>query len=403
MSDNNGSVRRRLEEPKEKAISQYSFESRPSLLHLDEEQEKGIHNGVDGFINLFWTSLSMHLILTCLQQWRQQGHISLSWHLLRINYGDWWAFLMADCMAIAWTVTAWIAGRSRLLQFGCLSALMTSAITTVIWREWKPLQTGTFMAHILVLSMKMFSFASHSIQHGNGREDSLMAFIYFIVAPTLVYRPVYPRTVRIRWSYLADRTMGIVAMIVMLYLLIHTQILPVLSKVPHDCGRMEAIIALLLPFTLAYLIIFFLVFEYILNWFAEVSRFADRHFYADWWNSRSFGDFARKWNRPVHTFLLHHLHQPLLLHLRRSKREAMLITFLASSILHELVMSLMVRRLVGHFLWLQMLQVPLIELANWSQIARRSPRLGNILFWMSLNIGVPLIAIIYCCEYKRAQ
>jgi sterol O-acyltransferase len=36
-------------------------------------------------------------------------------------------------------------------------------------------------------------------------------------------------------------------------------------------------------------------------------RFADRNFYDDWWNSSSFDQFARKWNKPVHEFLLRHV------------------------------------------------------------------------------------------------
>lgn len=28
--------------------------------------------------------------------------------------------------------------------------------------------------------------------------------------------------------------------------------------------------------------------------------FADREFYQDWWNSTSWDEFARKWNKPVH-------------------------------------------------------------------------------------------------------
>jgi len=45
------------------------------------------------------------------------------------------------------------------------------------------------------------------------------------------------------------------------------------------------------------LLAFFLVFEVILNAIAEVTRFADRRFYADWWNSTGFDEFSRKWNQ----------------------------------------------------------------------------------------------------------
>jgi sterol O-acyltransferase len=36
----------------------------------------------------------------------------------------------------------------------------------------------------------------------------------------------------------------------------------------------------------------------VLNVLAELTYFADRGFYADWWNSVSWDQFARDWNRP---------------------------------------------------------------------------------------------------------
>jgi len=30
------------------------------------------------------------------------------------------------------------------------------------------------------------------------------------------------------------------------------------------------------------------------------ASFADREFYQDWWNSTSWDQFSRKWNKPVH-------------------------------------------------------------------------------------------------------
>jgi sterol O-acyltransferase len=45
-----------------------------------------------------------------------------------------------------------------------------------------------------------------------------------------------------------------------------------------------------------------------LNALAEITRFADRGFYADWWNSVSWDQFSRDWNRPVYNFLLRHVY-----------------------------------------------------------------------------------------------
>jgi hypothetical protein len=54
------------------------------------------------------------------------------------------------------------------------------------------------------------------------------------------------------------------------------------------------VVHLIVPFTVLWIIIFFIVFECILNAVAELTFFGDREFYQDWWNSTTFDEFARK-------------------------------------------------------------------------------------------------------------
>ena len=63
-----------------------------------------------------------------------------------------------------------------------------------------------------------------------------------------------------------------------------------------------------MPLIFLWVVGFGLVFENFLNFFAELTRFADREFYQDWWNSTNFEEFNRKWNRPVHLFLYQHVY-----------------------------------------------------------------------------------------------
>lgn len=42
---------------------------------------------------------------------------------------------------------------------------------------------------------------------------------------------------------------------------------------------------LLFPFMVTFVLVFLVIFEYVLGAFAKMTRFADRHFYSDWWNS----------------------------------------------------------------------------------------------------------------------
>lgn len=95
------------------------------------------------------------------------------------------------------------------------------------------------------------------------------------------------------------------------------------------------------------------------NAFAELTRFADRGFYDDWWNATDFSEFSRKWNKPVHkcavssrgqpdatSFLLRHVYASTLssTSYKVSKSQAMFVTFLLSACVHELVMVVVTKK-----------------------------------------------------------
>jgi diacylglycerol O-acyltransferase-1 len=90
------------------------------------------------------------------------------------------------------------------------------------------------------------------------------------------------------------------------------------------------------PDAYLYLLIFYGFFHSYMNIWAELTYFGDRRFYDDWWNAGSMGDYWRKWNHPIHNFLMRHVYYPM----RRRKygREAgLLLTFVISAIFHEYI------------------------------------------------------------------
>jgi MBOAT membrane-bound O-acyltransferase family protein len=62
------------------------------------------------------------------------------------------------------------------------------------------------------------------------------------------------------------------------------------------------------------------------------------------WNSTSWDEFSRKWNKPVHVFLLRHVYAATIMRYRVSRTTAMLLTFLLSACVHELVMVVVTRK-----------------------------------------------------------
>jgi sterol O-acyltransferase len=103
---------------------------------------------------------------------------------------------------------------------------------------------------------------------------------------------------RVRLGYIVKKLMAFIGAISVMYYVIAHHIYPGINRI-HVQSFSDALLELLMPFMLGWLIVFFIIFECVANVFAEFTRFADRNFYDDWWNSVSFDEFSRKWNKPV--------------------------------------------------------------------------------------------------------
>jgi diacylglycerol O-acyltransferase-1 len=137
---------------------------------------------------------------------------------------------------------------------------------------------------------------------------------------------------------------------------------------------------LAVPAAYMWLAVFYCLFHSYLNMWAELTRFGDRRFYSDWWNANNLGEYWRKWNQPIHNWLIRHVYYPL----RRRKVSAgvcLLMTFTVSAVCHEFVV-------VGIFsvvnfiaFILMMLNVPCMLLQRYMK-NRISGTTNNTLFWL---------------------
>ena len=121
-------------------------------------------------------------------------------------------------------------------------------------------------------------------------------YVDYLLCPTLCYELEYPRAKGIRWMEVFLKTLAIFGCIFLLTLTSEEFIVPVLNE---SAGRLqtvdsvsekalilsETISMLLFPFMVTFLLVFLVIFEYVLGAFAEITSFADRRFYSDWWNS----------------------------------------------------------------------------------------------------------------------
>ncbi|GAB1518333.1 Sterol O-acyltransferase 2 (Sterol-ester synthase 2) [Rhizoctonia solani] len=241
------------------------------------------------------------------------------------------------------------------------------------------------------MDLELTSTGKNRVQFPNN--ISYANFLDFQMVPTLCYELEYPRTERIRPLYIFEKTVATFGTFTLLYTITEHYIIPLTPTSDQSFAR--SMLDLALPFMLSYLILFYIIFECICNGFAELSCFGDREFYQDWWNSTSFDEYARKWNKPVHAFLLRHVYQASLSSKRVSKLSATFFTFLLSAVFHELVMAVVTKKIRMYLFGLQMLQIPLIFMGRLPVI-KQNKILGNVLFWIGLMAGFPLLCVAYC-------
>ncbi|EZF31922.1 hypothetical protein H109_05504 [Trichophyton interdigitale MR816] len=228
-------------------------------------------------------------------------------------------------------------------------------------------------------------------------------YIEFIFFPTLCYELEYPRTKDRSWIEVLIKAAAVFGCIFLLTLTSEEFIVPVLSDsafrlrtIPSHFERglilAETISMLLFPFMVTFLLVFLVIFEYVLGAFAEITRFADRRFYSDWWNSCDWLEFSRKWNLPVHHFLRRHVYFSSLT--RFSAPGAMAITFLVSSIAHELVLVCITKKWRGYGFFAMMMQLPIVAVQR-SKFVKGRKTFNNICFWTSMILGLSLICALY--------
>ncbi|KAH8169507.1 MBOAT, membrane-bound o-acyltransferase family protein [Sarocladium implicatum] len=227
----------------------------------------------------------------------------------------------------------------------------------------------------------------------------------WIPLPTLVYELEYPRTDSIDWSYVAEKVIAMVGIMFVMIQVSQYSIYPVVMQtiamkethVPlaRRLAEFPWILSdLIFPFMVEYLLAWYIIWETVLNLLAELTCFGDRHFYDAWWNSVSWDQFARDWNRPVHIFLLRHVFHSSISSLKVNKHTATLITFFLSACIHELVMWCLFKKLRGYLLILQMCQLPLVQLSRTKWLKGKRT-LGNIIFWIGIFTGPSLLCSLY--------
>ncbi|RPA76371.1 MBOAT-domain-containing protein, partial [Ascobolus immersus RN42] len=424
------------------------YEPRPS--HFDPSAP---HGDFHGFFTLFWVGLFIMVVTTGLRNMKDTGKLMrtsifslLTDDLRRLAIAD--AAMVGSTLVCLPVQRGFATGRwwvrwdgaghwmQHIVQLGWLA----------FW-VWVPFGLGWqwthqvfFTLHTLCMLMKIHSYSFYSghlsttlrrleaLDASDKRTEdedttelreqlafeltapcgtlsypanlTLANFVDYLLCPTVCYELSYPRTEKIRWAKVVEKGAAIFGCVFLLTLISEEFIYPVMLDAAHRLESittvseillilLESISHLLFPFILTFLLVFLVIFEYVLGAFAEITRFADRQFYADWWNSTNWLEFSREWNIPVHRFLQRHVYKAGAS--RLGKRGSMVLTFVVSAAAHELVMAVITKKLRGYGAAAMMMQLPLfaVQQLPWVRGWKTSM---NVVFWISMIWGLSMVS-----------
>jgi len=272
--------------------------------------------------------------------------------------------------------------------------------------SFPPATSAFLIMEVVRLCLKMHSFVkvnnslsvAKSLKLSDEQVDeypqniTLKNFFFFLWVPALIYQPSYPRIPSIRWSFVFARFAEVAMSMMYVYAIFTRSILPVFKEVTGSWAFLtRGIFELMVPSIAVSVITHYMFLHCWMNAFAELTRFADRKFYSDWWNSTNWSIFYRKWNYLVHRFIHRHIYWELNVTWKFGRKTSIFLTFLISAIFHEYIIATSIGFykpiLFFMFLFPGMLFIPLSK--------RFHSRISNIFMWAMLIIGHGILMGLY--------
>lgn len=238
-------------------------------------------------------------------------------------------------------------------------------------------------------------------------------YLYFLAAPTFCYQISYPRTERVRPLKVVSLVVQLFASLALIVFIMEQYAVPTLTNSTQAFSKdasvydilhlvyptyfLERVLQLAGSLVPILLLMFYGLFHCYLNLLAELTRFADRSFYESWWNALSLADYWRTWNIPVHSFCKRHIYVPCRFKLGLSPMVSQLVVFAFSAIMHELLVAIPAKKVLGHAFIGFMLQLPLIILTEVLKNRRKDGGwVGNVIVWLVfVVVGWPSLALLY--------
>eukprot|EP01113_Clastostelium_recurvatum_P023965 TRINITY_DN2858_c0_g1_i2.p1 TRINITY_DN2858_c0_g1~~TRINITY_DN2858_c0_g1_i2.p1 ORF type:complete len:524 (+),score=73.50 TRINITY_DN2858_c0_g1_i2:230-1801(+) len=390
------------------------YEGRTSLLSSENKE----HVSFRGALNLALILLIFANLRTVVSNIILVGNRININHLIVVDTTRWPGIALAAFLNLflicSYLVERAAVGGMKDSTVDVLQAVNVAAAVIIpsalVWVVRPNPATGVLlMCGVCVVMMKLISYwrvnsqlramwrSSHKkSSDGYPHNISLFNLYWFMCLPFLVYQIEYPRTPKIRWTFLFSRLGQMVFLGALGYIMVEQYIIPVLDTSVEALdnadvlGIIAAVLRLALPHIYVWLIFFYIFFHLWLNVLAEITRVGDRCYYRDWWNSTGLDYFWRTWNIPVHHWMNVHVYTPMRKR-KYSRHFAVFVVFVISGFFHELVVSVPFHTIKLWAFFGLLGQLPLITITRGLVHGQT----GNVVFWVSFILGQPTLTMMY--------
>ena len=198
--------------------------------------------------------------------------------------------------------------------------------------------------------MKVIAFSTEVSREGDSMDEkkksSLHTLVYFLFAPTLVYKTSYPKLDRDRdYKIILKHVVEVAVVAFVGYIVYRRHYEPLIMTIgaePLSHMSIHDIISIIKWSTIMgalFLTGIGLGFLHsCLNIWAELLDFGDRQFYKSWWECRGIEEFMRTWNFLIHNWISQYLYKPTMI-LTNNKTIGLLTVIIVSAFIHDYIMS----------------------------------------------------------------
>nr|XP_019544285.2 sterol O-acyltransferase 1 isoform X2 [Aedes albopictus] len=386
--------------------------------------------------HIFLVILIIMFLNTVVHDFVDRGTINLGLRPIVAGFGKFhfslalWACMQLAVLCVYPAFSCWARGRNIFTNsqkrkiwdigaiFGAIMfqcSFVTLVIKAVLQLDLPPASSVAVLMEMTRFVMKVHAFVRSNIPRAlkftskNSSEDKPQhakpvppfgKFLYFLFAPTLVYRDEYPRTKRIRWSVVFRHMLEVIGVIFYISFIFERFLTPLFDRfggAEISSGKFVlALFGCVMPGSLSFLCGFYCLLHAWHNASSELLRFADRMFYRDWWNASSFAEYIRSWNVVVHDWLYTYIYKDSVEHLFKNCRWlATVLVFTASAVFHEVILAFAFR----FFYPVMFVQFEFMGLLLMFLTRNLSKDAGNVLLWFMLCIGNGIQLSLYNMEY----